>query len=69
MSAARGTRRPHPRRVYKKARKPAKKKGCPLLLLAWVPVVLLVGYAAWWFVVGAGQLLALGLAAAIGGTR
>lgn len=66
MSAARGTRRPHPRRVYKKARKPAKKKGCPLLLLAWAVIIPLVGYAAWSFVVGAGQLVGLGLAAVIG---
>ena len=40
MNAARGTRRPHPTRVYKRGRKPSRssggggKKGCALILLA-----------------------------------
>jgi len=46
VSAARGTRRPHPTRVYKHGRKPSrsKSKGCALIAFAFLalPAIVLV---------------------------
>jgi len=44
MNAARGTRRPHPRRVYKKTRRASrtKGKGCALLVLAFLALPALI---------------------------
>ncbi len=44
MNAARGTRRPHPTRVYKRGRKPSrtKGKGCAVLALAFLTLPALI---------------------------
>lgn len=68
MTLVRPNNPPSPGRGPKRSRsvRPRKKKGCPLFLLAWVIIGALVVYAAWAFVVGAGQLVAFALGAVIG---
>lgn len=64
---------PAPGRGPKRSRSPKrgspkKKSWCGLFLFAWMITGGLVVYAAWWLALAGGQLVAFGLAAAIGGT-